>query len=369
MTSLKAKEVEKDLTFFKTWSSGDALFEYHKEISSPIPDVIIMRFVSFDAFLEDFPSAAVADIRPGDLFQKGRLPGAVHLPVLFDPVKVKNRLLSARDARTSDLIENARNLRSALNGLSVQGACLFYCEDGGVRSRLLGSYLAEMGVKGYFLQGGLNGYREEQARFFARPLQVHLLTGLTGSGKTGVLKALGDCGEQVVDLEALAGSTGSVFGVQSNENQPDEEAFRRLLQDKLRTLNPEKRIFFEQKGPTLGALSVPEGLFRQFATARKIRLTLPADERIRNLVAVYGAMTPAAARTGLDKIRKNLSADTRLRCLAALEAGDIRRFIAAILPYYDRAKGYATDREDCLVIETGGMNAREIAGKILENIR
>ena len=160
-----------------------------------------------------------------------------------------------------------------------------------------------------------------------------------------------------------------MFGVQSSENQPDEEAFRRLLQDKLRTLNPEKRIFFEQKGPTLGALPVPEGLFRQFATARKIRLTLPADERIRNLVAVYGAMTPAAARTGLDKIRKNLSADTRLRCLAALEAGDIRRFIAAILPYYDRAKGYATDREDCLVIETGGMNAREIAGKILENIR
>jgi tRNA 2-selenouridine synthase len=60
-----------------------------------------------------------------------------------------------------------------------------------------------------------------------------LLGGYTGSGKTEILHALRDAGEQIIDLEGLTNHKGSAFGALGQEVQPSTEQFENILSAEL----------------------------------------------------------------------------------------------------------------------------------------
>ena len=99
---------------------------------------------------------------------------------------------------------------------------MLFCWRGGQRSKVLYDLLASLDVAAYRLQGGYKAYR----RFILDRLEtetltkpVYVLNGLTGVGKTLILRLLTEMGCPVIDLEDLAGHRGSL-GHLGSENIP-----------------------------------------------------------------------------------------------------------------------------------------------------
>ena len=82
------------------------------------------------------------------------------------------------------------------------------------------------------LEGGYKAYRryvvESLAALPAR-FTFRVIHGVTGSGKSRLLHALGAAGAQVLDLENLAAHRGSVLGTLPERPQPSQKMFESLL--------------------------------------------------------------------------------------------------------------------------------------------
>src|SRR5690606_18040317 len=84
---------------------------------------------------------------------------------------------------------------------------LVYCWRGGKRSGALSTVLGEIGFEVFLLDGGYRAFRRAvlaELQTLPQRLAWRVLCGQTGSGKSRLLQALADAGEQVLDLERLA---------------------------------------------------------------------------------------------------------------------------------------------------------------------
>lgn len=86
---------------------------------------------------------------------------------------------------------------------------------------------------------------------------IVLLTGPTGSGKTYLLQKLVDLGELVIDLEKLCNHRGSAFGGFNQPVQPIQPDFNAQLLTIFNSFDPERPVFVEQKGESVGQLKMP----------------------------------------------------------------------------------------------------------------
>src|SRR6185503_3995859 len=92
---------------------------------------------------------------------------------------------------------------------------LFYCWRGGDRSGAFAEVFSGVGWRVGRLDGGYKSYRRAVLADLALPprgFRWRVVCGLTGTGKSRLLRTLSDTGGQVLDLEALAAHRGSVLG-------------------------------------------------------------------------------------------------------------------------------------------------------------
>jgi tRNA 2-selenouridine synthase len=116
-----------------------------------------------------------------------------------------------------------------------------------------------------------------------------VLGGRTGSGKTALLHALKDLGEQVLDLEGLAEHMGSAFGrVGQARPQPSNEMFENLVALAWRRADTSRALWVEHEGRHVGSCLVPARLFSCLrAPELLVLLNVPRAARVRHLVAMY----------------------------------------------------------------------------------
>ena len=89
-----------------------------------------------------------------------------------------------------------------------------YCWRGGGRSGYLSKMISDLGFKPVVLTGGYKSYRKKVNDFFSLipfPYDLIELSGLTGSGKTELLKIVSDT-LPVIDLEEAARHYSSLLG-------------------------------------------------------------------------------------------------------------------------------------------------------------
>ena len=110
--------------------------------------------------------------------------------------------------------------------------------------------------------------------------QICIVGGRTGVGKTRVLHALRDAGEQVIDLEGVARHRGSVFGwVGRSSIQPTSEHFANLAVCQWTAKKP-RWVFVEDEGPHVGKCSVHPGLF-QLMRHSPLVINIVAEKKLR----------------------------------------------------------------------------------------
>jgi tRNA 2-selenouridine synthase len=305
------------------------------------------------------PFDAIIDVRSPGEFAEDHVPGAVNLPVLDNDerarvgtIYVQDSPFRARRIGAALVARNvARHLETALADKPGGFRPLIYCWRGGQRSGAMATILSQVGWRTAVLRGGYKTYRRGvQRRLYDQDLSLDLvlLDGPTGSGKTAILARLPALGVQVIDLEGLAEHRGSLFGGIPGRAQPSQKLFESRLLSIIQTLDPKRPVVVEAESSKIGDRMTPPALWRAMASAPRITIEVPLADRVRYLVEAYadviadqGVLAAAIARLPVHPGRQRIEDWTSLAA-----AGDWPALAEALMAlHYDPAYARA-DRKD-----------------------
>lgn len=167
-----------------------------------------------------------------------------------------------------------------------------------------------------------------------------VLTGLPGVGKTAMLERLATAGEQVIDLESLAGHRGSSFGrIGLTSTEPTKLEFDAVVSSVLAACDPERPVWLEDEGPHIGRLWLPDEIVSGILTAQTVELSCPREVRVARLCATYGTVETGELIAATQKIRRRLGNSQTDRTISHFHAGRTEAAIRVLLEYFD--EGYA----------------------------
>jgi tRNA 2-selenouridine synthase len=241
------------------------------------------------------------DVRTPLEFAEDHIPGALNAPVLTNAERVvvgtMYKQISPFEATRYGAALAARNIAAHIETLfadrPINWKPLIYCWRGGKRSGAMTAWFRMIGWKACQLEGGYKTYRHhvlERLGALPERFTFRVLAGLTGSGKTRLLRALAECGAQTLDLEALARHRGSLLGSLPGEAQPSQKGFDTRLAQALGALDPAHPVFVEAESRKIGQVQLPDALMRALAEAACIRVEAEIGDRIAFLCEDYATL-------------------------------------------------------------------------------
>ena len=257
----------------------------------------------------------IIDVRAPAEFADDHLPGAINLPVLSDAERAEVGTIytqeSAFKARKIGGALVARNTATHLQGPLAahlgDWQPLVYCWRGGQRSGAFATILDQVGWRVHLLQGGYRSYRRlVVAALYDTPITHHLtlIEGGTGTAKTALLHHLAQAGAQTLDLEAIAGHRGSLFGA-TEGGQPAQKLFESYLAAALNALDPTRPTWVEAESSRIGQRSLPPSLWAAMQSADRVEITAPLSARAAFLCRAYADLMqdPAKLAGQIDQLR------------------------------------------------------------------
>lgn len=260
----------------------------------------------------------IIDVRSEGEFAEDHIPGAVNCPALDNAERARvgtiYKQVSAFEAKkigAALIAANiARHLQERFLGRPREWRPLLYCWRGGNRSGAFAHVLSGIGWRVGQLDGGYQAYRRAVvAGLAALPgkFRWRVVCGLTGTGKSRLLRALADIGGQVLDLEALAAHRGSVLGHLPDEPQPAQKMFESGLWKALTGFDRARPVYVEAESRKVGDLRVPEALIEAMWKSECVVLDAPLGVRVELLKREYAHF-----------LERPETLIARLECLASL---------------------------------------------------
>lgn len=334
--------------------------------------------ISVNEFLSLRKQLPVVDVRTEGEFSEGHIRGAVNIPILNnaervavgtdykqrgqkEAIKTGFRLVGPRIA---DIVSEAEKVAGG-------GELLVHCWRGGMRSSNFCQFAGMARIKTYQLSGGYKAYRHEALDSYQKPLQLMILGGCTGSGKSEVLHALRSLGEQVIDLEKLAHHKGSVFGGLMMPPQPTTEQFQNDLFEELLSLDTTRRIWIEDESIAVGKIFIPEDFWKQMCISPVVEMQVDRNIRVNRLVQEYGQADKEKFLAAMESITKKLGGQHFQAAKEKLQEGNMPAVIEILLNYYDRAYHTGLSKKQNRVrlrATWNGADARQFASDLIANL-
>ena len=254
----------------------------------------------------------IVDVRSPAEFALDHVPGAINCPVLDDnerarvgTIYVQVSPFEARKVGAAMVAHNlARHVETSFAGKPKNWRPLVYCWRGGQRSAAMSHVMRQVGWDVKRLAGGYKAYRHAVVAGIdgaAGMLTYRVICGLTGSGKSMLLRHLENHGAQTLDLEQLAAHRGSLLGDLPGEQQPSQKMFESRLWQKLKNLDALRPVFIESESRKVGNLRVPEALIARMWQSECVWLETASPVRVALLLRDYRHFT-ADARTLYDRL-------------------------------------------------------------------
>lgn len=306
---------------------------------------------------------SVIDARSPAEYALDHIPGAVNCPALsdaerrevgtlyvqvgaFEARRLGGGLMAAHlaDYARTTWADRPRSWRPAV-----------YCWRGGMRSGAMVQWMRMVGWDARQLTGGYKTWRRHVLELVtSRPgaLIWRVVAGSTGSGKTHLLHALAARGEQVLDLEGLAGHRGSVLGGLPGAPQPSQTAFETRLAVALAAFDAARPVWVEAESPRIGTVHLPVPLVQAMRAAPQVVAQPSLAARQAFLLRDYAHLLQD--RAGLvhlvGKLRGLHANEMIARWQAWAEAGQFAPLVGELLglhydPLYARALRAAAARE------------------------
>jgi len=240
----------------------------------------------------------IVDTRSPAEFAEDHVPGAISCPVLDNEERARVGTIykqeSPYEAKKLGAALVARNIAKHIEENFAKKEKnwkpLVYCWRGGKRSGAMAHVLREVGWDAKTLEGGYKAYRryvvDSLAKLPAR-FTFRVIHGVTGSGKSRLLRALGAAGAQVLDLEDLAAHRGSVLGGLPEHPQPSQKMFESVLLHELLSFDDQKDVFVEGESKKIGQLQVPDALIARMRASECLLLQADTATRVALLMDEY----------------------------------------------------------------------------------
>ena len=324
---------------------------------------------------------ALLDVRAPTEYAQGHIPGARNLPLFSDAERAAVGTTYKQQGRQEAiqlglelvgprLAELGQALRSTHG--EGDGVLRLHCWRGGMRSESVAWLARQLGLPVVVLDGGYKAFRRWVLALLEQPWPVQLLGGRTGTGKTDLLLALQRLGVPVIDLEGLAHHRGSSFGGLGLPPQPSSEHYENRLALALHRLRGAGPIWLEAESAQVGRCRIPAGLWRQMQQAPLLEIQRPLEERLAQLVAVYGGHGQGPLREATQRIARRLGPQRTAAALEAIDRGDWGAAAGQMLDYYDRcydhelARHGEGDQHRLLGShDLGGLSADQAAQQLL----
>lgn len=297
------------------------------------------------------------DVRSPGEFALDHVPGAVNCPVLDDEERARVGTLykqvspfEARRLGGALVAANiARHMRERFADKPRGWRPLVYCWRGGERSGAMTTWLRLVGWDARQLIGGYKSWRRKVAHDLQEwpgRFRWRVICGATGSGKTRLLGALRQAGEQVLDLEGLACHRGSVLGALPDVAQPSQKRFESLIYETLQGFDAQRTVYVEAESRKIGALFLPDALLAAMRAAPCAEIQATEQARLQLLLEEYGWFQEQrrALVEKLGHLKKVQSGERIARWQQWAQEGALAPLFAQLLqlhydPLYRRSQG------------------------------
>lgn len=331
------------------------------------------RTIAFEASLLD--SHCLIDARTPLEFAEDHLPGAINVPILTNAERAEVGTLYKQQGPQAARIRGLEltchrfpALVRTITEAAKNRPILVYCWRGGLRSEALLLLLEMSGYTASKLIGGYKAFRSVVTSFFSDlhlPVQLVVLHGMTGSGKTEFLLQLPPERYTVIDLEGLARHRGSAFGALGLGEQPPQKLFESRLWAAFRTAPPDRPIVVEGESKRIGRCTLPGNLYEVMAASTKVWCEVSVATRVTRLSAEYALESyrqPMAE--ALERIRKKLGAAQYEELHSRLTAWDIPGLAQGLIEkYYDKLyyRVRKWEPQGTISLEDYGVAERQLA--------
>jgi len=324
----------------------------------------------------------IIDVRTPSEFAEDHIPGAINCPVLSDEERITVGTLykqvspfEARKVGAALVAKNiAHHLQTRFHDLPKSWRPLIYCWRGGQRSGAMSIILSQVGWAAHRLEGGYKAYRRdvlEKLETLPQSLRFRVICGPTGSGKSRLLAALADNGQQTLDLELLAKHRGSVLGKLPEQLQPSQKWFDSMLLQTLRELDPKKPVFVEAESSKIGLITVPPALIAAMHAGECLLLDAPPDMRVAGLLEDYRHYldNPESLITHLKSLHRFHGTKQLEHWSALIRAGDFSALVAELLTlHYDPSYFRATSRHFAQLDTAQRVTMKSLSQEALKEI-
>lgn len=246
------------------------------------------------------------DSRTEKEYEETSIPSSLNVPVLNNTERHNVGLVYRKYSSTAAVklaIEYAEPKKEKLNNfLSSNKAgekeIIVYCWRGGGRSKYLAKLIYDLGYECKTLTGGIKSYRRTVNNFRNQiefPHNLTEITGLTGSGKTEIIKLLSKS-FPVIDLEFAAKHYSSLFGyvpylIRNVHAVKNQSAFENNIYAQIISginLNNFKNLFFiESESKKVGDFIIPANLFSKLNLSPCILAESSFEFRVKRIVNDY----------------------------------------------------------------------------------
>jgi len=304
----------------------------------------MIREIEIQEYIKVCNSVPLIDVRSPGEFEKGRIPGAVNIPLFSNAERANVGTMYTKQS-SEKAIELAYSyvnpkLESFIHDsrrITPKNQVAVHCWRGGMRSRAFAEHLAGNGfTEVLIVKQGYKAFRNLALTVYTPDAKLTILGGYTGSGKTRILKLLKEKGHQIIDIEGLANHKGSAFGGIGNNGQPTTEQFENNLFWEWKDLDHTKSVWIEDESHRLGNVNIPEQFYRLILEKPVFFLDIPKYERAKYLVQEYAGYNKSDLADSISRISRRLGGLNTKKALQNLEKGNYLEVALLVLTYYDK---------------------------------
>ena len=282
------------------------------------------------------------DVRSPSEYKNFSIPGSINIPFFNDEERAeigtlyKQTSVEAAKVRGLEII-SAKLPEFVQQFKEISGHKTVYCWRGGMRSRTTATLLSLMDVHVSRLEGGIREYRKwvlTQLEQTEAPFKAYVLNGLTGTGKTRILKTLEKQGYPVIDLEGLANHKGSIFGHIGVEPH-NQKVFDSLFVQQFRELEKAPFVLFEAESARIGKVVIPQWVTELKAQSVQFIIEMPIEERIKEIIEDYRPLEhQAECIAAFQRIKTRMPLDISKQIEVDLETREFSSAVRLLLEYY-----------------------------------
>jgi len=310
--------------------------------------------------LEKFRSfkGPLIDVRSPSEYYKGDMPNSINIPLFDNDERSIIGTIYKKEGREKAVIEGLKffekkiellldnlfmsidSYKTTTNKNNNELFVRIYCSRGGMRSRSIVWLLEKFKLNLLTLNGGYKIYRRWVLDSFSKKLNIVVIGGKTGTGKTRLLSLLEKYKYQTIDLEGFACHRGSTFGGLGMKEQPTNEQFENMIAEKLNSFRCSNNIFVEAESANIGKCKIPHEFFNQMKNSRRIEILRSESNRLDELIDTYSVFKKDELKESVLRIKKRLGPQRTKIALESINSEEWELVCRSVLDYYDKCYEY-----------------------------